>query len=473
MTDLDGSGVGLLASRLAELDDIEACAELCCEFFITPERDLVSIYLMRSGRLRRYASVGYWQALDGFPPGAGVIANTTVTGQPHLIDVATSEMYLMAAQCAVSEACVPIFCDDVSIGALNLESAAPIEAAILDEMATVAKILGDRISELGGVAEPRGWQLLADRAASFTAVRDEAEAIRTALEVATALTAYDSAMFVADRAGDLLPIAAHGTASESLLALSDDALTTIGRWVAAPKSCYTVGDPSAPGFTGHDTLRVDGVSSLAITAVDDGESRIGFLVVARQWREMPHQDQVEQLEVLAALLGGAIRNARHVEELLAQTRRDPLTGLGHSKAFDERLKSLHSDEARATAVFSIDIDRFKSVNDTLGHDEGDRQLKAVADALRSALRGNDSVFRVGGDEFAVVVSVDDEQQARAVGERLVQVVRAVGPSVSAGGAVASYGGVSHRDVFVLADEALYAAKRLGRNQLVMRDEGLS
>ena len=121
-------------------------------------------------------------------------------------------------------------------------------------------------------------------------------------------------------------------------------------------------------------------------------------------------------------------------------------------------------------MFSIDVDNFKAVNDTLGHEEGDRQLKTVADALRSALRGDDSVFRVGGDEFAVVISVDDERQARAVGERLVDVVRAIGPSVSAGGAIASYGGVSHRDVFVLADTALYEAKRRGRDRLVMSSD---
>ena len=225
-----------------------------------------------------------------FPPGAGVIAATRASGQSHLIDVATSELYLMAAQCAVSEACVPIFCDGVSIGALNIEGPEPIEAVILEEMSQVAAVLGSRISELGGVAEPRGWKLLADKAASFTTMSDEDQIVRHALDVATALTDCDAAMFVSDRpGGELVASESRGAAAETLMSMSAESLAAVSDWVDGPKSCYTVGDPSAPGFTGHDSLRVHGVSSLAVTAVEDGDNRIGFLVVARETRELPVQ----------------------------------------------------------------------------------------------------------------------------------------------------------------------------------------
>ncbi|MDG2263114.1 MAG: GGDEF domain-containing protein [Actinomycetota bacterium] len=134
------------------------------------------------------------------------------------------------------------------------------------------------------------------------------------------------------------------------------------------------------------------------------------------------------------------------------------------------MSSIRHNQETLNAVFMIDIDHFKLVNDTLGHDEGDRQLKAVAAALRSALRDDDSVFRIGGDEFAVVVPVDDELQARAIGERIMQAVTESGQKVSVGGAFAFSDDIGHRDVFVRADEALYLAKRRGRNQLVMTEE---
>lgn len=463
--------VSALENHLRELSSLEDCAQACCEFLIGGDIDLASIYLLRSGLLRRYASIGYWQVLDGFGPNQGVIATTTRTGQPHLIDVATSDVYLMAAQRAVSEACVPVWCEGESIGAINLEADTSIDASVLDEMARVAEVFGARITELGGVERPRGWQLLADRARIFTSEQDEREAIDAALSIATALSGGDSAMFVTDLARlGFRASASAGRFGEALMALPQNSLDEFGRWVTGPQSCYTLGDPEAPGFTGHDSLRVEGVSALAVSAVDDAAGRIGYLVVAHSRGALPDQDEVEQLEVLAALLAGAVRNARHVAELVALTRRDPLTGLGHSKAFDERLRELQEAEDRATAVFSIDIDHFKSVNDTRGHEAGDQLLKRVAAAMEQVLRSDDTVFRVGGDEFAVVLSVDDEAQAEAIGERLVAAVRDTGPRISVGGALAHYSGLSHRDVFGRADAALYEAKRRGRNQLVMASQ---
>lgn len=471
MTARRARDITALEAELAALDSLEACAAACCAHLVDEEIDLASVYLMRSGLLRRYASIGYWRVLDGFGPNQGIIAATTRTGQPHLVDVATSDVYLMASGRTVSEACVPVWCDGASVGALNLESAHPIDASVLDEMSTVADALGRRIAALGGVEEPRGWQLLADRARLFAAAADEPEAIDVALAIATELSGGDSAMFVADvdRHG-LRPAATAGPVGSRLMALPVASLDELGRWVAGPQSCYTLGEPDAPGFTGHDALRLDGVSALAVTVVGDVDARIGYLVIAYDRGELLGQEEIEQLEVLAALLGGAIRTTRHVGELLALTRRDPLTGLGHSRAFEERLRDLQADEDRVTAVFSVDVDHFKRVNDTRGHAAGDEVLRRVAAALEQALRDDDAVFRVGGDEFAVVITVSDEAQARAVGERLVAAVRAVGSRISVGGAVATYSGASHRDVFANADTALYEAKRRGRDRLVMSSE---
>ena len=460
MADLDIWDRQAFAARLVEIDDVEVCAELCCAYFVAQGYQRVSVYLLRSGLLRRVASVGYWQVFDGFP----LVEDT--------LDLTRSEARRDAPEWWQGrETSSPIFADGEFIGALDVEAEGSIDAALRNEMSEVGKLLGLRVTELGGLKDPSGWKLLADNAPIFANTVNEPRAIRNALEVATALTGLDSAMFVADLPGGAFtPADSMGPTSNLLTALPMETLAVLSSWVQGPRSCYTVGDPTAIGSEGYEVLADAGLSSLAVSAVDAADSRLGFLLVGSTTAELNDHHQVEQLEVLAALLGSAIRNSRHLGELLSQTRRDPLTGLGHSQAFDEKLTSIRHNQETLNVVFMIDIDHFKLVNDTLGHDEGDRQLKAVAAALRSALRDDDSVFRIGGDEFAVVVPVDDELQARAIGERIVQAVTESGQKVSVGGAFAFSDDIGHRDVFVRADEALYLAKRRGRNQLVMTTE---
>lgn len=460
MTDLDIWDRQAFEARLVEIDDVDVCAELCCAYFRAQGYQRVSVYLLRSGRLRRVASVGYWQVFDGFPLVGDILDLTRPEARRD-----TPEWW------AGRETSSPIFADGELIGALDVEVEGSIDAALRNEMSEVGTLLGLRITELGGLKDPSGWKLLADNAPNFASSVNEPQAIHNALEVAIALTGLDSAMYVADPpGGTLTPADPMGPASNLLTALSIETLAVLSLWVHGPRSCYTMGDPSAIHSEGHELLARAGLSSLAVTAVDAAGSRLGFLLVASTTTELNDHHQVEQLEVLAALLGSAIRNSRHLGELLSQTRRDPLTELGHSQAFDEKLISLRHDQELMHAVFMIDIDHFKSVNDTLGHQEGDRQLKAVAAALKSALRDDDSVFRIGGDEFAAVIPVDDELQARAIGERIVQAVAESGQKVSVGGAFSRSDDIGHRDVFVRADEALYLAKRRGRNQLVVTTE---
>ena len=164
-------------------------------------------------------------------------------------------------------------------------------------------------------------------------------------------------------------------------------------------------------------------------------------------------------------------------------RRDPLTGLPDRTALALRLRRTLARSRRRgqhCAVLFLDLDRFKQVNDRLGHLVGDLLLVAVARRLESCLRPGDTVARLGGDEFAVLLGVTDVEDAAGVAERILAALR---PGIEVEGEIvevrASLGiavsGSGERDAVDLlreADQAMYAAKRLGRGRAELFDSAL-
>jgi diguanylate cyclase (GGDEF)-like protein len=150
-----------------------------------------------------------------------------------------------------------------------------------------------------------------------------------------------------------------------------------------------------------------------------------------------------------------------IELLARRADSDPLTGLRHQRPFEARLgRSLPG----RTAVIAFDVDDFKQVNDRYGHQAGDEALIALVGALRSALRGDDQLYRIGGDEFAVVVDVKSLSETRSIARRLLNAARGVGQTVSVGAAI-HVPGETGRQTLRRADRALYEAKRAGRDTL--------
>lgn len=171
------------------------------------------------------------------------------------------------------------------------------------------------------------------------------------------------------------------------------------------------------------------------------------------------------------------RMAARIAELSDVARRDPLTGLlnrrGFAEAFDVELDRVRRTDGRLSVVVG-DIDRFKEVNDRLGHAAGDQTLRAVATAIRSRKRSWDLAARVGGEELALIVPDTDEHGAYALAERLRAAVEALPrpretPVLTVSFGIASFPvhGESRAALLRSADQALYAAKRLGRNRSVI------
>jgi len=194
---------------------------------------------------------------------------------------------------------------------------------------------------------------------------------------------------------------------------------------------------------------------------------------------------VERNELLARVRT-QIKRQRYASELrqsvtntLALAVTDELTGLYNRRYFDRHLSLMlekAQDQARDMAVMLIDMDFFKSVNDTHGHDIGDSVLREFADRLRRNIRGVDLACRFGGEEFVVLMPDTDWRQAQGVAERVRQAVaervfasgnsRPLALTVSVGLALNECETDTPEVMLKRADVALYRAKREGRNRVV-------
>jgi diguanylate cyclase (GGDEF)-like protein len=199
-----------------------------------------------------------------------------------------------------------------------------------------------------------------------------------------------------------------------------------------------------------------------------------------------------QVGVLVAVIVVRIlttRNERLVHRLEDQARIDPLTGLLNRRGFEERLSvelARAIRDASSLAVVVFDLDRFKEVNDEHGHEVGDRVLTWVGAVLSEQVRGVDVAARIGGEEFVIALPRTDAATASRVAERVRSAVAdhqqqrrarfGIGDALQvtvSGGVAASVAPVDLQALLNDADLALYAAKRAGRDRIVVHDGSLT
>jgi diguanylate cyclase (GGDEF)-like protein len=201
-------------------------------------------------------------------------------------------------------------------------------------------------------------------------------------------------------------------------------------------------------------------------------------------RGRPLDLRAEAFEFGCNLAAVAIDNRRLYEDVLHRSEHDQLTGLANRALVDRRLEDAlaqaHANQ-RFAAVLYLDLDDFKSVNDSFTHRVGDAYLVEVAQRFRACLRDCDTLGRVGGDEFiAVLADLARPEIARSVAERLVRVMdepfavegHSIRRAVSVGFAWYPASGGSAINITQIADHAMYAAKRAGGNQVSSVDADL-
>jgi len=190
-------------------------------------------------------------------------------------------------------------------------------------------------------------------------------------------------------------------------------------------------------------------------------------------------DETDTVHVLSETIALALVNLRLREKLRSQSVRDPLTGLYNRRYLDETLDLELARAIRSKdpiAVIMLDIDHFKTFNDTFGHEAGDLVLKGVADVLATSMRRGDVAGRFGGEEFLLVMPGADLELAASRADTMREMIGTLDLSQGGqklGNVTASFGvaifpedGETAPTVVQTADKALYAAKAAGRNRVI-------
>jgi len=207
-------------------------------------------------------------------------------------------------------------------------------------------------------------------------------------------------------------------------------------------------------------------------------------VVDHEPRQMPPA-AYRALADIAQGVAAAIELRSSLDSARSAALRDPLTGLGNRPLFEQRLAAAitlaRGPVQHGFAVFCLDLDRFKAVNDLLGHAGGDALLREAARRLVACVRGDDTVARLGGDEFAVILSGPvTHAEADALAVRLIEALSApfeyqgqpVPIRTSVGYALAPADGLDADALLRRADNALYAAKNQGRGRQMRFDPAM-
>jgi diguanylate cyclase (GGDEF)-like protein/excisionase family DNA binding protein len=300
------------------------------------------------------------------------------------------------------------------------------------------------------------------------------------------LVGYDNiAIEIVDPATGLLtPLTARGVHEAQYMEPWASDEEGIATWVVAHNEpAIIVDERSDPRVNHFRSEPIDG--SLICVPLRGREGATGVLTLERLG--LDHRYTMEEFELVAlfaAQVSVALQNAEVLRAVEIRAQTDDLTGLLNHGTFQAWLR--RSVEAREPfSLIMLDLDAFKTVNDAMGHQAGDRLLSEIAGAIVAAGRDSDHVFRYGGDEFALILPGTDATSALAVAERVRTAVHDVGGtgsswaeaaiavSTSIGLATFPRDGLTAESVLLAADRACFVAKRKGPGLIATADEGLA
>lgn len=220
-----------------------------------------------------------------------------------------------------------------------------------------------------------------------------------------------------------------------------------------------------------------------VVALDAGSERLAVLALGPRLHDQAFgPSECDLAGTLAYAAAIALKNAQLIEQLQNAASTDPLTGLSNRRAMEGRLQAELSRTERhqiRTSVVMLDVDRFKLVNDSLGHAAGDRLLVELSRVLKQQCRTLDAVGRMGGDEFLIILPMTTVEEAQVFAGRVQRAVARMEqehpqfgrPSLSIGIAEAPRHGATPDAILGAADAALYRAKRAGRNTIELAGDG--
>ena len=429
---------------------------------------MITALLRVHDRLRCVAATGAWHVFSGSAPAEGVAGRVYSSGKTEIIaDVENDPDYIPLAPDVAMAICTPIIDGGGRpLGVLNLEWARPVDPDAWRTTAErVAARLGARVGHLGGQPVESRSEKLLRHAVTLTDASSECDLMSAVIDAARDVSGLSAAVLVLDnvcgRPVDQ-PMVVPGELEARMRArLADAGQDTLSRliWLAHRYGAsYTLGERAHPAAAGYSVLVAAGAGTLIAVPVGPRDAG-GVLLVADEEALRPDPTTVNLVELLAAQAWLCLERLRSLKKLHEQAISDPLTGLRHHGPFGERIAAATPGR---TALLAIDVDDFKTVNDTYGHQVGDQVLVGLARALEAALRHGDELYRVGGDEFVAVVEVLRSEEAMGIAERLATAARQTGRTVSVGVALQCDGEPAEL-TRRRADAALYDVKREGRD----------
>ncbi|MGB1675896.1 MAG: diguanylate cyclase, partial [Miltoncostaeaceae bacterium] len=371
---------------------------------------------------------------------------------------------------------LPLRDGDTAIGMIGLGNApGGYQASLEDDLGPVLSVVAAMIAR--DEAEHQARE-------AFSTARDLEVVADAEGEVLAATSLVDAEVVVLRALASLLP----GMHGQVLVSDSVDParLAAVGGADGGldPAQCHALRSGrthvSLPGLRVGSCAHVDPMVAATICVPVGTDDEVYGLLTAGV-KELTDEGGSARVAEVAGSLERFARTLAQValrEDLVSRALRDPVTGLPNRASMmqdvERRLRRIEA-AARPFGLLLLDLDDFKNVNDTLGHVEGDRVLREAGAAIVGAVRDDDVVGRIGGDEFAIILVAGQPEVMCAAAERIITaisgVTAAAGSVVSAsvGGVPVGWSDVSWDDAYAQADEMLYQAKRAGKGRVVISD----
>jgi diguanylate cyclase (GGDEF)-like protein len=445
----------------------------------------VAIVLLdrQSQQLYVRSQIGWDEGQDKIrmSPGQGITGAAALKKQPvYAPDVINDPRYFCSAKSTRSELAIPLMVRDEVVGVLDCQSDRvnhfdPETIDLLTLFSTQASIALQN-ARLYSLEQQRARQLQAINAIAqqTTAVLELEELLRRVCQlIQDAFRVSHVSLFLRED-HDLVLRAHHGALTPCIPEGGRFAATREPWASILADSCTSM--ERDLGSTLGTKFFAESASRMCIPLVSFGQT-LGVLALDSDKADAFRDGDQQSLESVADICATAIQNAHYVDRVKQLAYLDGLTGIFNRRFFELRIME-EIERARrgglGMAVVMADIDQFKRLNDEFGHVLGDEVLRQVSSLFHQQLRKIDVVCRYGGEEFGILLTQINAQQALSVAEKLRKMVegwqfpgvpRTV--TVSVGAAAFPEHGKTRDELVRAADSALYAAKQAGRNRVCL------
>jgi diguanylate cyclase (GGDEF)-like protein/putative nucleotidyltransferase with HDIG domain len=441
---------------------------------------LASVYVLEDGRIWLRAQRGYAHVIHSLPLGSGLMTHALETRTTVHVgrDVANDPRFIPPSEGLAAEIAVPFEAESIA-GVVNLESHGPLADALVPVVEDVAAELGQALARLPeSERDPEaGTRWLTRAFLRAGALREPAALLELAARTIGEILELECVQ-VAQLEDDGLAVAATWNRAPGRSAeLDAETFAVVAADLELDASLYQPGQGVArPSL---EALGRAGRGAVVGLPLRSAWGLLGYAIGTAPEISLSAALRFAEAELFATHVATALDNLRAYERKSHEAATDGLTGLGNHRAFHERAAELVGDSRPAGfALVLADLDDFKELNDAHGHVAGDDALRALGGLLARSIRPSDTAFRLGGEEFALLLPGASREEALAVCDRLQAALAATRfgdavLSLSFGLALFPDHGPELREMVAAADAALYEAKRLGKDRAVVANERLA